>query len=315
MAGMTFQQLQRETITFLLRRLYGYVHPEPTIVNLRKVGLIEEYNRILKILRKQVGKKNLDMVQLLKQANLSLDNVQRFAAVLTEKQKIILKGKIDSVLAIQDVDIRNKAISTLTTEILTTGMKVVTEGKRVWNVDNWLRREIINRRQKLYQDMSFQAANEVGITTFRVTQHGGAREKCYPWQNKILDFSGPTRNEFVVGIMYNIININETSYGEPDGLRGVNCRHVLIPFIPGLNRLKDPDIDIGYNERIAKAESLLRTQQSRMRNLQTQKYYRDLNGEDVTRYDLLISNADNEIIRICKRYDLSRNRSLERAYK
>ena len=41
-------------------------------------------------------------------------------------------------------------------------------------------------------------------------------------------------------------------YGTPGGHRGINCRHLHIPFIPGVNTNNQPKFDDELNERVAK---------------------------------------------------------------
>lgn len=312
--GMSYDTLQRELMTYMLKLLYGESYPEPTLANLKAAKFDGEYKRMEKFLKKQVGKKSLDMSMLLQAANMTIEQLTIMSGMLSVAQKDMYKSKILAILQYTEPE-RSEAISRMTTELLTQGMKGVSVGNRVWNIDNWLRININNIKSKMYQDMSFKAGEDAGTTVYRVSQHGGAREKCFPWQNKLVDFVGPTRTEVVNGITYRITNINETSYGEPDGLRGVNCRHILMPFILGFNKLGDDIVDATENEKTVKGESQKRTLESRIRNLRTQKMYRRGVGEDITRYNTRINKATAELYAVCDQYNLKVNPALLRAYK
>ena len=64
----------------------------------------------------------------------------------------------------------------------------------------------------------------------------GARPKCAPYQGRVFSRDG-TRGvtEDLNGEKIEYIPLSETSYGEPDGLFGINCGHQQYPFIPGLS--------------------------------------------------------------------------------
>ena len=81
-----------------------------------------------------------------------------------------------------------------------------------------------------------------GGDIFQVSSHPGARPLCYPYQGMFLSWSdGP--GEFVdgAGQVQQFDNINNTSYGEPAGLFGINCGHYPIPIIPGYSFPQEPE--------------------------------------------------------------------------
>ena len=79
-----------------------------------------------------------------------------------------------------------------------------------------------------------------GGDIFQVSSHPGARPLCYPYQGKFFSWSsGP--GEFIDGAGHtqHYDNINDSSYGEPAGLFGINCGHHPIPMIPGYSYPQD----------------------------------------------------------------------------
>lgn len=79
-----------------------------------------------------------------------------------------------------------------------------------------------------------------GGDIFQVSTHSGARPLCYPYQGKFFSWSeGP--GEFIDGNgnLQHYDNINDSSYGEPAGLFGINCGHHPIPIIPGFSYPQD----------------------------------------------------------------------------
>ena len=77
---------------------------------------------------------------------------------------------------------------------------------------------------------------DYGADVFQVSSHGGARPLCYPYQGKFYSNSGSAGEiELGNGNTVKYEPLSATSYGEPAGLFGVNCRHYKIPVLPGIS--------------------------------------------------------------------------------
>lgn len=94
-----------------------------------------------------------------------------------------------------------------------------------------------------------------GGDIFQVSTHAGARPLCYPYQGKF--FSWSTSGEFTDGAgqkhKYDIID--NSSYGEPAGLFGINCGHHPIPMIPNFSYPQDKPIESEEENRKEYEES------------------------------------------------------------
>ncbi len=91
---------------------------------------------------------------------------------------------------------------------------------------------------------------QYGNDLYQVSSHNGARPLCYPWQGKVIsrsDRSGTV--EDFDGNKIRIIPQSMTSYGQPAGLFGVNCRHYPMTFIPGFSTLRGEPQDPEENEK------------------------------------------------------------------
>ena len=89
-----------------------------------------------------------------------------------------------------------------------------------------------------------------------MSSHPGARPLCYPYQGKFFSWSeGP--GEFIDGSgqLQHYDNINDSSYGEPAGLFGINCGHHPIPIIPGFSYPQDGPVQDEEENRKAYEES------------------------------------------------------------
>jgi hypothetical protein len=78
-----------------------------------------------------------------------------------------------------------------------------------------------------------------GNDLYLVSYHQGARPLCYDWQNKVISSLNNARD--VVDLDGNTIHVyaqSDTTYGEPAGLFGINCKHTADPFIPGVSLIR-----------------------------------------------------------------------------
>ena len=95
---------------------------------------------------------------------------------------------------------------------------------------------------------AFWDRNEAyGNDLYLVSQHPGARPLCYPWQCKVISREDNARD--VTDGDGNPVHVyaqDETTYGEPAGLFGINCGHHPELFIPGATRV--PEVRQGEEE-------------------------------------------------------------------
>lgn len=102
----------------------------------------------------------------------------------------------------------------------------------------YIRREVVTQVMNTTRELTFARANEWGSDLIQISSHAGARPGCFPYQGRVYSRPGTT----VPG--YPSLD-NDTSYGEPAGIFGINCRHFSTPWFEGINDLmaaaeKDP---------------------------------------------------------------------------
>jgi hypothetical protein len=90
----------------------------------------------------------------------------------------------------------------------------------------YARREITNGASRICREINLERAAEWGTDLIQVTAHAGARPLCFPYQGHVFSISGSHGRHMALA---------DTSYGEPAGLFGINCRHWFWPFFEGLN--------------------------------------------------------------------------------
>lgn len=115
----------------------------------------------------------------------------------------------------------------------------VDRGGKRWKIDNYARTVIKTTAIRSYREMRTMPAEELGIDTYYYSKKATAREACAPLQHHIVT-TGSAREEEG----YTILSLNDHGYGTPGGCLGINCGHILTPFIPGINELPELGEDV-----------------------------------------------------------------------
>ena len=166
----------------------------------------------------------------------------------------------------------------------------------------------------------WETNQDFGNDLYIVSYHDGARPLCYPWQNKVIS---STDNARVVtdldGNEIQVIAQKDTSYGEPAGLFGINCKHYPSPFIPGVSVLYNQNeiMSEKENERVYE-----QTQQQRALERQIREQKRDLlmakaqgaSKDELNALRAKIRETDDDIDTFCKETGLPRRQSRESAF-
>ena len=125
-----------------------------------------------------------------------------------------------------------EGVSTVTYRDSETGRQTVTN-----RIDVAVRRHV---RTQIVQDgmrRTLDVCGQAGIRLVEVSSHGGARPSHARWQGRVFSLDGDVE---IGGRRYRDFYA-ETGYGKVDGLGGANCRHSFGPWIPGTERMYEPD--------------------------------------------------------------------------
>ena len=150
----------------------------------------------------------------------------------------------------------------------------IDHGGHRWSAEAYTAMDIRTTAYNTSRAAVWETNQNFGNDLYLVSYHNGARPLCYPWQNKVISSTNHAR--VVKDLDGNDIQVyaqNETSYGEPAGLFGINCKHYPTPFIPGVSVAYDQsEIPSGKeNEKVYQ-----QTQQQRALERQIREQKRDL---------------------------------------
>ena len=118
----------------------------------------------------------------------------------------------------------------------------VDHGGHKWRPETYVAMDIRSTMFNAAREATWELNEQYGNDLYLVSTHNGARPLCYPWQAKVISRTDMARD--VTDLYGNTVHVyaqRETSYGQPAGLFGVNCRHYPKTFVPGFSRMSgDP---------------------------------------------------------------------------
>lgn len=112
----------------------------------------------------------------------------------------------------------------------------VDKAGREWSPEAYINMDIRTTVSNTANAAQDAVCDRYGVDLIEVSSHMGARSKCAPYQGKIFsrsNQSGIAHDGNGREIRYE--PLSSTSYGQPDGLFGINCRHQKYPFVDGVN--------------------------------------------------------------------------------
>lgn len=117
---------------------------------------------------------------------------------------------------------------------------------RQWSAEAYVAMDIRTTAMNTGRAAIWETNENFGNDLYLVSYHDGARPLCYDWQNKVISSTNNARE--TVDLDGNAVQVyaqSDTTYGEPAGLFGINCKHYPQPFIPGVSAIhgqpQDPD--------------------------------------------------------------------------
>lgn len=143
----------------------------------------------------------------------------------------------------------------------------IDKGGHTWSLERYVRTVLNSTLSNTYDTLRKERMSEYGVYTVVVTSHMGARQACSKIQGNVVDLR--EMSELPSNWKYRSIYDPywNAEYGAPGGHRGVNCQHLHIPFVPGVNTNNQPKYDAKENEKVA-----LLTSRQRQLERQVVKY-------------------------------------------
>ena len=189
---------------------------------------------------------------------------------------------------------------------------------RHWSAEAYVAMDIRTTTFNTARAATWETNQSFGNDLYSVSYHNGARPLCYPWQNKVISSMDAAR--VVTDLDGNTIEViaqSATSYGEPAGLFGINCKHYPNPFIPGVSVIEghpqDPEANAKTYEESQQRRALERKLREEKRDLQMLKA-QGASEEDIAKQQAKCRQTSADIDEFCKETGRARPRDREAVY-
>ena len=101
---------------------------------------------------------------------------------------------------------------------------IVDKAGREWTVEAYAQTVVRSNIRQVATETTLAQMENLNLDLVEVSAHIGARPGCAPYQGRVYSLRGETPG-------YD--RLSDTSYGEPDGLFGINCGHQMYPYSEG----------------------------------------------------------------------------------
>lgn len=188
-------------------------------------------------------------------------------------------------------------------------------------VDTAIRTHIATQASQAGGELTIEAMRSYGCELGITDAHWGARPSHAEWQGLPFGIDGPCE---VDGVEYPGIK-ELTGYGSPGGLKGVNCRHIISPYFPGITELPDREFKAEREKWGVEPDEFYRLQQKQRawerRIRSTKRQIADmeraglgLESPSYVQKRLLLGQQQKAVRELCRRHKLTRRLEREKAY-
>lgn len=136
----------------------------------------------------------------------------------------------------------------------------VDKAGREWTPEAYVNMAVRNTVKNVADEVQNERFRDYGEDLIEIDSHKGARPKCAKDQGKVYSLSGKSGyTTDARGRRIKYYSWKDSSYGEPDGILGINCRHHKFVFIPGVNIQRYfPTEDMEENDKLYKQTQVQR---------------------------------------------------------
>lgn len=180
-----------------------------------------------------------------------VNNMTSTADEIAEKQSFINTLDKYATSAVIGAESRQQALRKCIREFNDKGIPAFVDKRgREWTPEAYVNMAMRSTSNTMAAEMQMARADDYGLDLVEVDSHSGARPKCAKDQGKIFDRTNKSKK---------YPHWNTSSYGEPDGLLGINCGHHIFPYMEGASiRRYFPTENMDANDKLYKETQVQR---------------------------------------------------------
>lgn len=152
--------------------------------------------------------------------------VNKAAEIVNKQQHLDTLNKAAGKV-IMGAESRQTAVRQCIKEMSAKGIPAFVDAAgRQWSPEAYVNMDVRTTCSNVAHEAQFTRMDDYNIDLIEVDSHAGARPKCAIDQGRIFSKSGKDKKYPAW---------KTSSYGEPDGILGINCGHHIYPFIEGVS--------------------------------------------------------------------------------
>lgn len=175
--------------------------------------------------------------------NTAMAAVYKAAELVNKQQHLDTLNKAAGKV-IMGAESRQTAVRQCIKEMSERGIPAfVDAGGRQWSPEAYINMDVRTTCSNVAHEAQFTRMDDYSIDLLETSSHPGARPKCSLDQGKIFSRSGKNKKYPAW---------KTSSYGEPDGILGINCGHFIYPYIEGVSVQRYFPYDKEENDKLYK---------------------------------------------------------------
>lgn len=180
-----------------------------------------------------------------------VNNIASTADEMADKQTFIDILDRNATSAVIGAQSRQQALKRCIREFNNQGIPAfVDKSGREWTPEAYVNMAMRSTSNTMAAEVQMARADDYGIDLIIVDSHPGARPKCAKDQGRIFDRKNKSKE---------YPHWKDSSYGQPDGILGINCTHHIFPYLEEVNvRRYFPTDDMDANDELYKATQVQR---------------------------------------------------------
>lgn len=152
--------------------------------------------------------------------------INRTAEIADKQQHLNLLNKAAGKV-IMGAESRQSAVRQCIREMSARGIPAFVDAAgRQWSPEAYINMDVRTTCSNVAHEAQFTRMDDYDIDLLEVSSHAGARPKCALDQGRIFSRSGKNKKYPAW---------KTSSYGEPDGILGINCGHHFYPYVEGVS--------------------------------------------------------------------------------
>lgn len=204
----------------------------------------------------------------------------------------------------------NKAVAETVIKWANKGIETafIDRGGHTWHLERYAETVIRSTVNRTYNELRMSRMQEYDVDLVLVSALPDPRDICGQIQGKVASMKEPSQNDSGYPSIY------EFGYGNPGGIRGINCRHMFFPFVEGIMENNQPQYsqeEMSYNRELRQKQRYYERQiRMAKRSLKLAEIMGD--EETILKQKRLLRNRQARIREFISEHDLTRRYENER---